>query len=270
MSWHNAIMYDVDPHIAEIYDCLETNTADIALIQWLMTESGMAGRQRILEPFCGTGRILIPLAIEGHDLVGIDQARGMLMRAQGKIGQLPAEVQERIMLILSDVVLQEWPQGFDVVVLGGNCFYELPTPDEQEKCIRHAAAALNPGGYLYLDNNHMEGPLDASWQKEGVHPGFPSGICADGTRVESTSEIIWYDVALRLAHFLRTITLTFTDGQVIEQEYIQQKHPVSYTEMVKWLDLYGFEIVACYGDHEGNPYTDDSPRAIFWARLPEE
>lgn len=265
MSWHNAIMYDLDPHVAEIFDQLETGSADIALLQKLI------GRQakplRILEPFCGTGRMLIPLACDGHTVIGLDQARGMLMRAQGKISQLPVEVQERVMLILSDVVLQEWPQGFDVVVLAGNCLYELATPDEQEKCIRHAAAALNPGGYLFVDNTHMEGSLDESWQRPGVRPGFPSGICTDSTRVETTTEVIWYDVMLRLVHFRRNTRLIYPDGQVIEQEYIQQKHPISVEEVQKWLSMYDFEIKGFYGDRKGQPFTKDSDRAIFWAQL---
>ena len=51
-------MYDVDAHVAEIYDQLETKTADVDLIRRLV---GPGNRLRILEPFCGTGRVLIPL-----------------------------------------------------------------------------------------------------------------------------------------------------------------------------------------------------------------
>ena len=47
----------------------------------------------------------------------------------------------------------------------------VPTPEEQEGCLISAAAALNPGGYVYVDNDHMEGELDAAW-REPV-PGLP-------------------------------------------------------------------------------------------------
>jgi ubiquinone/menaquinone biosynthesis C-methylase UbiE len=77
----NAFMYDVTPHVAEIYDQSETYTDDVVLIQNLIQGSG---HLRILEPFCGTGRILIPLALAGHTLVGLDNAAGMLLRAKEK------------------------------------------------------------------------------------------------------------------------------------------------------------------------------------------
>ena len=110
-------MYDVEAHIAEIYDQSETYTDDVDLVRRLTR--GRVGL-RILEPFCGTGRILIPLALDGHELVGLDQAQGMLDRARTKVARLPQDVQRRITLIRADVTGEPWPQDFDLVLLGGN------------------------------------------------------------------------------------------------------------------------------------------------------
>jgi SAM-dependent methyltransferase len=77
------VVYDIEPHIAEIYDQSETYTDDVKLIRKLINGRGPL---RILEPFCGTGRILIPLALDGHETVGLDQAKGMLSRARGQSG----------------------------------------------------------------------------------------------------------------------------------------------------------------------------------------
>lgn len=256
-------MYDVEPHVAEIYDQSETYTDDVELIRKLVSERGPL---RILEPFCGTGRILIPLALDGHEMVGLDQAKGMLARARMKIGQLPKDVQRRITLVEADVTREAWPRGFDLVILGGNCFYELATPEEQEGCIVSAAFSLKPGGYVYVDNDHMEGDLDESWRKPGVNQGFPTGTCADGTRVESTTETIWYDGPRRLARFRRRTKVISPDGSIVEKEYVQQKHPVSTIEVQTWLEAHGFVVEQLYGDRAGSPYTEASGRAIFWAR----
>jgi SAM-dependent methyltransferase len=263
VSYNTTNMYDVEPHVAEIYDQIETYTDDVELVRKLI---GRGGPQRILEPFCGTGRILIPLALDGHTLVGLDQAKGMLDRARAKTSQLPEKVQRRIILIEADVTSEEWPRGFDVVILGANCFYELATPQEQERCITFAAVSLNRGGYVYVDNDHMEGDLDTSWQKSGVSQGFPTGICADGTRVESTTETIWVDVSRRLARFRRCTRVTLPDGNVVEKEVVQQKHPVSAVEVQTWLETHGFVVEQMYGDRAGSPYTEASGRAIFWAQ----
>jgi SAM-dependent methyltransferase len=262
MKSFNAAVWDM-PCVPEIYDQGETWTDDVVLIRRLVSA---LGQLRILEPFCGTGRIFIPLAIDGHELVGIDQAHYMLEHARSKILQLPAEGRHRITLMETDVIRAIWPEGFDVVILGGNCFYELASPEEQEQCIIYAAKSLKLGGYVYVDNDHMEGDLDPSWRKSGIWKGFPTGTCADGTRVESLWEVVWFDIPLRLIKYRRQTRIIRPDGTVVEKEYMQQKHPVSAGEVQHLLDKHGFVIERFYGDHIGNPCFDTSERAIFWAR----
>jgi len=262
MSHNKTNMYDIEPHIAEIYDQTDAYTDDVELIRKLI---GNRGPFRILEPFCGTGRILIPLALDGHEVVGLDQAKGMLSRARTKIGKLPEQVQHRISLHEADVIADKWPTGFDLVVLGGNCLYELATPQEQEKCFVSAAISLHPGGYVYVDNDHMEGELDKSWQRTGVRQGFPTGTCSDGTRIESTVETIWFDVANRLSRYQRRTIVTFLDGNTKTAEYLVQCHPPSMVEVQIWLERSGFTVKQVYGDRTGRPYNEKSPRAIFWA-----
>ena len=255
--------YDTDLHVAEIYDQYETELGDADFLRRLI---GTSGPLKILEPFCGTGRILIPLALEGHMVHGMDQSGGMLDRARQNIRYLPHEVQASIHLARVDVLSNEWQHDFDLVILGCNCFYELAIADEQEKCIVQAFQSLKPGGHLFLDNDHMEGDLAASWQNVGVvEPSF-CGKCSDGTVVENTRETIWFDVPHRLARFRRRSKVTFPNGSAVEQEYIQQKHPDSKREIQDWLEKHGFAIDGIYGNHDGVPYTDASPRAIFWAR----
>jgi len=255
--------YNIDVHVADIYDQVETQTEDVALIQRLIGERGPL---RILEPFCGTGRILIPLALDGHELVGLDQARAMLDRARAKIKRLPEGVQKRITLAEADVTASSWPGDFDLVVLGGNCFYELASSEEQERCIASAAAALRPGGYVYVDNDHMEGDLDGDGRQPGVNANrFPTGTCADGARVQGSTETIWWDAPRRLVRFRRTATVTLPDGSTTTKEWVQQKHPPSAVEVRTWLEQHGFIIEQTYGDRTGSPYVQTSPRAIFWA-----
>ena len=264
MSVNKTNMYDVDEYIAEVYDQVETQTDDVALIRSLIRGRG---RLKILEPFCGTGRILIPLALDGHELVGLDQSSAMLDRARRKIGSLAEDVRKGITLMEADVTTSPWPQDFDLVILGGNCFYELAVPEEQEGCIVSTVAALRSGGYVYLDNNHMEGDLAEDWRQSGVNTNrFPTGACADGTRVQGTTETIWWDGSRRLVRFRRTVTVTFPDGTTTSKAWIQQKHPPSTDEMRTWLEEHGFIVEEMYGDRGASPYVPTSPRVIFWAR----
>lgn len=261
---HNQInAYDADFHLAEVYDQCQTQLDDVEFIRSLIRNRGPLS---ILEPFCGTGRILLPLVFDGHLVSGMDQSAGMLDRVRLKIQQLPIEAREPISVAQVDVLYVDWPGSFDLVILGCNCFYELATPNEQERCILQAFHALKPGGHVFIDNNHMEGELVAAWQNIGVLQPSLGGTCSDGTIVESTRETIWFDAPHRLAQFRRRTRVTLPDRNVIEHECIQQKHPVSTSEVQGWLETYGFVIEGIYGNYDGAPYTESSPRAIFWAR----
>jgi SAM-dependent methyltransferase len=264
MSANKTSMYDVERHIAEIYDRQEDYVDDIQLISNLI-----AGEKslRILEPFCGTGRILLPLVLAGHRGVGIDRAKVMLDRAREKASQFPRTVRDRLKLVRADVLAKSWPRDFGLVILGGNCLYELATAEEQEKCVARASRSLNPGGHLFLDNNHMEGHLSESWQRRDKdEKAFPTGECEDGTIVQTTRERIWYDIEMRLVKYRRRTIVSFSDGNTLAQEYEMQCHPPSTAEMRIWLEKYGFEVQALYGDRSGNKYDNSSNRAIFWAK----
>lgn len=83
----NPASYDVHPILAEAYDLHETHTTDVELIRRLI---GDRKGLRILEPFCGTGRILLPLACDGHEVVGIDISGHMLQRVRRQGGATAA------------------------------------------------------------------------------------------------------------------------------------------------------------------------------------
>ena len=262
-SANGAASYDVfGRYAAEIYDREETQLADVALILSLAGDS----RGRVLEPFCGNGRILLPLAQAGFGVVGLDLSDSMLASLAQRVQQLPQPVRNRIEFAKCDVVVDPWPTGFDLVVLAANCLYELATTEEQQSCIRSAAGALPPGGHLYLDNNHMEGDLDPEWCKAGVRTGvYPTGACFDDTVVAGTIETIWHDSAKRLVKFRRTTTVLSPDGKVRRHEWVQQKHPPSTDEMRSWLMERGFAIEQLWGDRQRSQYRPTSERAVFWA-----
>jgi SAM-dependent methyltransferase len=262
MSLNPTNPYDIDPHIAELYDLIQPGLDDVRFILRLL--GGQSGLS-VLEPFCGTGRVILPLAAEGHSVTGLDQSAAMLKRARDKAAALPPEVQARISLLQMDVTAAPWPAGFDLVVLGGNGLYELATADEQELCINAAARALKTGGRLYIDSDHMEGELAPDWRQQGAIKGALTGRLPNGTYIENFLETIWYDAPARLVRFKRSTVVTLPDGRVLECEFEQQKHPVSRGEVQAWLGRYGFTVRGLYGDRSGAAYSETSERMIFWA-----
>ncbi|MFC1736101.1 class I SAM-dependent DNA methyltransferase [Candidatus Hydrogenedentota bacterium] len=253
--------YD-DPILAEVYDIHQTYTDDVELILRFIGDSESLN---ILECFSGTGRMLIPLASAGHRITGIEIAGAMMERAREKLNALDPEIGERVSLLHADIFDTDWGMGFDVVLLGANCFFELSSASDQEECISKAAKALRNGGYLYVDNNDWGGgvnPKNVGSEWKGLE-----GTCQDGTYARWTGRITDVDESEGVMHFVRTCFIRLPDGKETEVEVPGSKRPIGGDEVESWLVKHGFEILDKFGDRQETPYEKgSSDRAIFWAR----
>ena len=252
--------YD-DPLLAELYDATETATDDVELLRRLI---GCRGPLNVLEVFSGTGRVLIPLALDGHRVTGIEIAPAMAARCTEKIARLGDEVQSRVFIEIKDALTSDWGTGFDLVALGSNALYELPQPEMQRRLIERAYQALGPGGRLFIDNDDYKGDWGSG--PFGVERTVFEGTGADGRYGRWTMESLRFDEnrgVLNMKRRWRTRTAT---GEESHSEYHGSKHPVTADEIREWLDAHGFLTLEAFGDRSGNPYTSDSQRAIFWAQ----
>ncbi|HLF78681.1 MAG TPA: methyltransferase domain-containing protein, partial [Dehalococcoidia bacterium] len=81
--------YYHDMTIAQAYDTEHATQAvtvdDISFYSSLATQAAKAG-QGVLELGCGTGRVTIPIARAGVNIVGLDVAPEMLAVARNKAG----------------------------------------------------------------------------------------------------------------------------------------------------------------------------------------
>ncbi len=250
-----------DPLLAELYDRFEKYQDDIILLRQLI---GDARPLKILECFSGTGRILIPLAFDGHTVTGIEIAEAMQDRARRNMELLNKSARSRITLRTADVLDGNWGQDYDLVILGANCFYELPNPTLQKQCVGYAAESLKPGGMVFIDNGAYHG----DWARGpfGDEMVIFEGKGSDGTYGRYTMKHLSYDLAQNVLKIERKLYKRAPDGQELLDMYIGRKHPVAAQEVEGWLHVFGFEIVKLLGTHRGDLYTPQSPRAIFWAR----
>lgn len=253
--------YD-DQLLAEIYDQTETGTEDVELIRTLLPSQAPL---HILECFSGTGRILIPLARDGHHLTGLEIAEAMTARARNKLADLGEEVRSRVRLVVADVLVDDWGRDYDVVLLAGNCFFELPSPESQEECVRRASVSLVPGGHLFIDTSDGSGH-GAAPSEIGTEWTSLQATAADGTYAKLSAKVVDVD-AKGIAHFVRTWYKKRLDGTEETKQYAACKYPVSGDEVEAWLGKHGFEVLKKYGGYNERPYVKgESGRAIYWAK----
>jgi len=134
---------DLDP---EAYDeqwaALAASGADVhgeaSLVEWLLARPGA----RVLDAGCGTGRVAIRLAAQGHDVVGVDVDAALLAHAAAKAPGVTWVAADLAALAPTDV-----SGPFDAVVMAGNVVIFL-APGTGATAVANLAARLGPGGLL--------------------------------------------------------------------------------------------------------------------------
>ncbi len=258
--------YDgIEDYLPEFYGQSDNQVEDIHYILGLLTP---AAKLDILEPLCGTGRLLIPLARACRSITGLGHSPAMLKLCRDKMTPEPNEVKDRVKLVEMDVCRDDWGKdAYDAVILGAKALFQLNNAEEQEHCIRCAAKALRKGGRLYLENDNIEGPVPDYFGLPGqVKRGYPSGLCADGTELKSKVETLSVNQEARVWYARKTIKATLPNGKVLVKEMDVQTHPVSAPEAKDWLLKYNFEILHKGAGADGTLYKPHCGRVVFWAK----
>lgn len=126
---------------------------DVNWYRALAREVGAGAPTSVLELGCGTGRLMVPLLRDGHQVLGVDRARPMLARCAARLARLPAARREKGRLLQADFrALPLSPQvRFPLIVCPFNAFMHLYTRQDVEACLQEVRAHLQPGGLFALD-----------------------------------------------------------------------------------------------------------------------
>jgi SAM-dependent methyltransferase len=130
-------------HIAAVYDQWTSEMDPSEAVAFL--SSLVPGGGRVLELGIGTGRVALPLATRGLEVVGIDASRAMVERLRQKPGGQALEVH------VGDFADVEVEGVFALVAAVYSTFFSLPVQGEQLRCLCNIAAHLEPGGHLVLE-----------------------------------------------------------------------------------------------------------------------
>src|SRR5207253_2377433 len=109
---------------AALYDTISTGLEGD--VSFYVDEARNSGAP-VLELGCGTGRILIPIAETGIEIVGLDAAQSMLDIARRKVAALPEETQRRIELTEGDMRHFDLGRRFSLVLIPYRAFLHLLT-----------------------------------------------------------------------------------------------------------------------------------------------
>jgi SAM-dependent methyltransferase len=224
---------------ADVYDRWYARITDVDATADLVAElAAAAGSDRVLELAVGTGRLAVPIAARGLDVVGVDASAAMLAKLKERSAAVTA--------VLGDMV-DDLPDGpFGVCLLAYNSLFNLESADRQRACFAAVAARLAPAGRFVVE---------AFVPDDRAGPAVTVRSMSAGEVVLSISE---HDAAAQRAHghFVQ-----FVDGDRVRllPWSIRYAPPAELDEMAASA---GLELVARWEDVERQPFGDDSPQHV--------
>ena len=137
---------------AALYDYeYRRRRADVTFYRELARRQ-LGGPGRILELGAGSGRVTIPLARDGHEVVAIDQSPAMLAKLGARVDALPEAARGRVRVVAGDLRGFRVPgKPFPLAIAAFNVLEHLYTRGEIDACLRCVAAHLEPGGLFAFD-----------------------------------------------------------------------------------------------------------------------
>jgi ubiquinone/menaquinone biosynthesis C-methylase UbiE len=223
---------------------------------WRRVAAGADGQ--VLELGCGTGRVSLPLARAGVNLVGIDRSAPMLDRARRRITPSPTrQLARRLRFVRGDIRALPFDAGaFPMVLAPYGILQSLIRPRDLTATLASVARVLAGGGTFGIDLV-PDVPKWREYQNRVQLRGRAGG--AQLTLIESVRQ----DPKRHLTTFEQKY-VERRGRQTREHRFDLTFRTLSVRQMTGQLERAGFRVDAVLGDYRGRPWDD---RADVWIIL---
>ena len=207
----------------------------------------------ILDLACGSGRLLLPLVRDGHQVIGIDRAPEMLAAAARRIRRLSASRRARCTLVRADLRAFATLGPATLAICAFPSVQHLHTDEDFLRFLACARTSLRQGGWLAFDVL----PADPAWL--GRDPERRWGRTtfrhpSTKQRFVYTSNHV-YDPAARLLHMRLYYQPVDDEGRPRgEERTVRLCHrQFAPDEIRRLLGLASFRLVEVFGGFDGRP-----------------
>jgi ubiquinone/menaquinone biosynthesis C-methylase UbiE len=232
-----------------IYDGMNTEIADLPFYsRWLKKKKN----GNILELCCGTGRLTIPLAQDGHNIIGVDNNTSMLKQAERKANELKTPIS----FIKSDMRSLDLPEVYDIIFIPFNSIHHLYDNQDFFNVLISVKQHLKNDGYFLFDCfNPNINYIVSSENKEIVVAKYST---EDGREVV-IKQTMSYENKTQIN---RIKWHYFINGKFdsIQNMDIRLFFP---QELEAYLKLYGFKIINKFGGFKEELFDNKSEKQIL-------
>ncbi len=213
------------------------------LAELIASEIPLEDYPSILDLGCGRGRHSLELARRGYRVTGIDLSENAIEKAQKKAAERELANIEFMVRDMRQPLLRT----FDAIVNLFTTFGYFLKDDENSKVLQGVSMMLKPNGLFMLDY------LNRDTVERNLVP-----------EESGTYEGVQYRITRSIDNHMVYKSICFSGDNL--------KEPLEYQERVKLYDKEWFEVnlkqagmqlVKCYGDYRGKPYSTKSDRLLM-------
>jgi SAM-dependent methyltransferase len=291
--------YDVE---AEFYDAVFSDiVGDVDLIRALAKDTGGP----ILDLMSGTGRVLLPLARDGHEVWGLDSSEAMMLRARAKLADERDEVKARVHLVTGDARSFTLGLKFPLILIPFGSILHFKEVRDREACLRTVAEHLESDGQFFVAFSNWSRPPSGRLSRiantgrvlrtallprlRKMRPLEVLGLVAGILRIwlfrHPAGELTWVK-AIRGGSGEEVLRFDFTTidsgARTVTKDVLYKtvgrrgagaRHlsrmslsKIPREEMEDLLDRCGFAVVTLSGGFHGESFKGDSPWQVYLCR----
>jgi SAM-dependent methyltransferase len=248
---------------ADLYDWVYAWKQDD--IPFYVEEARMSGGP-VLELGCGTGRVAIPVALAGVEVVGLDNSAKMLQVARRKARAM-GQISGKLTWVRGDMRSFSLGRKFSLAIIPYRGFLSLLSVEEQRRCLECIKSHLLPEGRLVFDifvpdlHTITEGTTALVHSWDVTHPDTGNRMVVwDQSGFDSHNQVINVRMILEELNDVREmVRKLYRDFQL---RYIHRY------EAQHLLELCGFHVRDLFGDFERQPF-DEASDDMVWVAAPD-
>lgn len=252
--------YDDPGYYADTY---RRRIDDVAFYVTLAARMVQTTRARVLEYGVGNGRIALPMARHGVEVVGVDHARPMLDDLRARLRDEPREVRERVTLRRGDMRSVKLGRRFPLVICPFNAALHLYTRDDVERFLARVREHMTPDGRFVVDISMPQ--LEDLSRDPGRAYSVPRFRHPTAGVTVKNREYFDYDR-------VRQILFVAMEFEPLDDPSAAWTTPLAHRQFFpqEWealLHYNGFDVESLNGDFHGGALARESDVMVWTARL---